>query len=251
MQNSMKLIIEDIIFGPLIWCILLILVAVWPFSSKETRIQSKYKVVLMLWVFLMICSSNGFYFLFSYPLRQMIPPNAKKHADAIIVASAGVYDSGAPSPGSTLRAHAAAQLYLEKRAPLVIVAGGVTEPYKPPVDTKGINIILKGMGVPEEHILIENQSVDTHMNGIETAKILNKLNLKTIILVSHDYHLPRLVAVFEKLGFEVYTFAANQAVLREYDPWWVYYFDWRNFNNLKTIAHEYMGLLSYKFMGRI
>jgi uncharacterized SAM-binding protein YcdF (DUF218 family) len=111
-------------------------------------------------------------------------------------------------------------------------------------------IILQGMGVPSHDIIIENRSADTYKNGIETAKILERLKLKSVLLVSHDYHLFRLVSVFKKLGIEAYTYAANQSYPKTTIPWWRY-FDWANFNRIQTIAHEYLGLLSYKFSNRI
>ena len=158
--------------------------------------------------------------------------------------------SGAPTPGSTLRAHAAGKLYLEGLAPLVIITGGVTKPYLHPVKIKGMAIILQGMGVPSHNIIIENRSTDTYKNGVETSKILERLELKTVLLVSHDYHLFRLVSVFKKLGIESYAYAANQSYPKKSIPWWRY-FDWANFNRIQTIAHEYFGLLSYKFSNRI
>ncbi len=180
----------------------------------------------------------------------MTPKSEKKTSDAIVVASAGVHGSGAPTPGSTLRAHTAGKLYLEGLAPLVIITGGVTKPYFPPVNIKGMAIILQGMGVPSHDIIIENNSVDTYRNGVETSKILNRLELKSVLLVSHHYHLFRLVSVFKKLGIESYAFSANQSYPKTSIPWWLY-FDWTNFNRIQTILHEYFGLISYKFSGLI
>ena len=78
----------------------------------------------------------------------------------------------------------------------------------------------------------------------------DKEKLKTVLLVSHDYHLFRLVSVFKKLGIETYAYAANQSYPITATPWWRY-FDWANFNRIQTIVHEYLGLLSYKYSNRI
>ncbi|MGK5095339.1 YdcF family protein [Deltaproteobacteria bacterium TL4] len=250
MNHSLKLVIERILFGPSIFLFVLVILVLWPLKNKQRDDHPKYQWLLILWVLVLVLTSTPFFRLFSYPLRQLIPPNQKAKVDAIVVASAGVHRSGAPTPGSTLRGYVAAQLYLEHWAPLVIVTGGVTRPYHPPVDVKGIHLILRGMGVPNDKILIENKSINTYMNGVETAKILRKLNLNKILLVSHDYHLPRLVAVFKKQGFEIYPYAANASSSND-ESWWEYYFKWENFNSLKTVAHEYMGLLAYKLVGRI
>ena len=74
--------------------------------------------------------------------------------------------------------------------------------------------------------------------------------MKSILLVSHDYHLFRVTKVFEKLGVTVYPLSANQMEVQASTPWWNY-FDWENYNRIKTVVHEYIGLIHYKLTGRI
>ena len=249
MERPLKFIVEDIIFGPLLLLILLSC-ALFLIFRQRNKNKLSFRILLGSWVFLLLGSNTLFFQAISYPLKNMTPKSEKKASDAIVVASAGVHGSGAPTPGSTLRAHTAGKLYLEGQAPLVIITGGVTKPYFPPVNIKGMAIILQGMGVPSHDIIIENRSADTYSNGVETSKILNRLELKSVLLVSHDYHLFRLVSVFKKLGIESYSFSANQSYPKTSIPWWRY-FDWANFNRIQTIFHEYFGLLSYKFSGLI
>ncbi len=249
MERPLKFILEDIVFGPLFFLTLLTCALILMYKHRKD-LKISFRTLLGSWVVLFLGSNTLFFQLVSYPLKYLTPESTKHPSDAIVVASAGVHKSGAPTPGSTLRAHAAAKLYLEGVAPLVIITGGVTKPYLPPVNIKGMAIILQGMGVPADKIIIENRSADTYRNGIETSKILNRLELKTVLLVSHDYHLFRLVSVFKKLGVEAFAYAANQSYRRESISWWRY-FDWANFNRIQTISHEYFGLLSYKLSGWI
>ncbi len=249
MERPLKFIIEDIVFGPLLLLIILSGVLLLMFRQRN-EFKLSFRILLGSWIFLLLGSNTLFFQAISYPLKYMTPKSEKDACDVIVVASAGVHASGAPTPGSTLRAHTAAKLYLEGLAPLVIITGGVTEPYHPPVNIKGMAIILQGMGVPSHDIVIENRSTDTYRNGIETSKIMNRLDLKSVLLVSHDYHLFRLISVFKKLGIEASVFAANQSSPKASTPWWRY-FDWANFNRIQTIAHEYFGLLNYKFSGWI
>ena len=113
-----------------------------------------------------------------------------------------------------------------------------------------MHIILRGVGVPEEAILIENRSVNTYMNGVETVKILQERKVRKVLLISHDYHLFRLMEVFQKLGIETYPYAANLAYSSPERPWWLL-LDWENLARLQTIAHEYIGLIAYKLTGKI
>ena len=251
MSNSIALILENLIFSPLIFGILFLITCCLPSWRKPRGQNSRMMWMSVLWVGLIIASSSWFFQLFSWPLKQWTPDSQKKKADVIVVATAGVHETGAPSPGSTIRAHAAAQLYLEGWAPLILVTGGiVTKTSEGHIAAKGMYIILRGMGIPDEHILIENQSVDTHMNSTKSAEILNARQLKKILLVTHDYHLLRLSLTFEHLGFEIIPYAANRSALKNPTSWWQI-FDWENFNKLQTYAHEYVGLLAYKVRGWI
>ncbi len=248
MKASVELIIEHLIFSPFVFLLGLILILFWPKAWKKKQ-NTKSKWLIGLWGIALLLTSTSFFQIFSWPLKENTPANNKQKADAIVVATAGIHESGAPSPGSTIRAHTAAQLYKEGLAPLILVTGGITQPYSSQVEAKGMRIILLGMGVPDTAILIENKSTDTYLNGVMSAKILEKREIKKVLLVTHDYHLLRLTLVFKKLGFDIYPYAANSATKRP-EPWWRY-LDWNNFNRLRTIAHEYIGLLAYKVMGYI
>ena len=249
MERPLKFIFEDIVFGPILLLVLLSSALLLMHKHRHNN-KLSYRILLTGWVILFLGSNTLFFHLIYLPLKYLTPESKKHNSDAIVVASAGVHGSGAPTPGSALRAYAAAKLYLEGVAPLVIITGGVTKPYLPPVNIKGMAIILQGMGVPPDKIIIENRSADTYRNGIETSKILKRLKLKTVLLVSHDYHLFRLVSVFNKLGIEAFAYSANHSYRKESIPWWRY-FDWSNFNRIQTISHEYFGLISYKLSGWI
>jgi len=249
MENSLNIIIEDIVFGPILLIILLLCALLFMFRRRH-YFKLSFRILLTSWIILLLGSNTLFFQMIYLPLKFLTPKSEKRSSDVIVVASAGVHASGTPTQSSALRAHAAAKLYLEGIAPLVIITGGVTEPYLPPVSIKGMAIIMQGMGVPSANIIIENLSTDTYRNGIETTKILNRLELKTVILVSHEYHLLRLVSVFKKLGINVFAYAENASYPKKKVTWWRY-FDWSNFNRIKTITHEYLGLLRYKFSGWI
>ena len=249
MEIPFNLILEDIIFGPLLILIMLTIALIFFFPFRKNH-KIPFRFIFISWFILLMGSNSLFFKLFHLPLKLLTPQSEKISSDAIVVASAGVHESGTPTLGSALRAHAAAKLYLEGIAPIVIITGGVTKPYSPPVNIKGMAIILNGMGVPSENIIIENRSTDTYLNGVETTKILKRLKLNNVILVSHDYHLFRLVSVFEKLGINVHAFSENESYKRAPISWWKL-FEWKNFNRIQTVAHEYLGLIRYKFSGWI
>ena len=117
---------------------------------------------------------------------------------------------------------------------------------------KGLTVVgvKRILNNKEGHSLDDAINLGVYNPGLETTKILNRLKLKSVLLVTHDYHLLRLVSVFKKLGVEVYSYAENESYSKESIPWWRY-FEWSNFNRIQTVAHEYFGLLRYKFSGWI
>ena len=152
MPVPFELVIEYVFFSPFLFFLLLLLFGLYSLKNNSNKFKKRDKVLFLfksfsgLWILFLITSNVLFYKAAALPLKFLTPKSIKQDADAIVVASAGVLESGAPTDASTRRAHAAALLYLEKKAPLVIVTGGITDPYLPPSSIKGIPIILQGMG---------------------------------------------------------------------------------------------------------
>jgi uncharacterized SAM-binding protein YcdF (DUF218 family) len=97
-----------------------------------------------------------------------------------------------------------AQLFLEGWAPLLIFAGGlgsITSGMWSEPEADQFAKVAASMGVPEEKILIENQSTNTGENIIFTRRLLaaNKINLEKFILVQKPYMERRSYATFRKL----------------------------------------------------
>ena len=170
MNQQLKSVLEEIIFGPLSFSILICIPYI--VLRKQKKISDYSWWGLTMPILLLVFSSDFFYQAFSAPLKWITPVSEKIKAEAIIVASAGVHPSGAPTHSSAIRAHAAGLLYLENWAPEILVAGGVMEPYDPPLDIKGIRLILRGMGIPDDAILVETKSKNTHENGHAISQIL-------------------------------------------------------------------------------
>ncbi|GIT09037.1 MAG: hypothetical protein CM1200mP30_26670 [Pseudomonadota bacterium] len=87
------------------------------YPNIDVQEQKRFKNIIQNSFGILGCSFSWqntlFFQLVSYPLKHLTPESTKQPSDAIVVASAGVHKSGAPTPGSTLRAHAAAKLYLK------------------------------------------------------------------------------------------------------------------------------------------
>lgn len=110
-----------------------------------------------------------------------------------------------------------AHLFLEGWGPLLIFSGGLgsitsglwTEP-----EADQFAKVALGLGVPQEKILIENQSTNSGENILFTRRLLaaNKINPEKIILVQKPYMERRSYATFRKLWPEKQVLATSPQV---------------------------------------
>jgi uncharacterized SAM-binding protein YcdF (DUF218 family) len=141
---------------------------------------------------------------------QCLPKENLPTAPAIVVLGGGLYQASYPRQFPEVaeagdRPIYAAQLYGEGKAPYIIATGGRI-PWLGKVETSeatDMALLLQRLGVPADRIIEEGKSLNTRENGVFTKEILDRRNIKEIILVTSGYHMPRAKRVFEKLGITV------------------------------------------------
>ena len=127
MPVPFELVIEYVFFSPFLFFLLLLLFGLYSLKNNSNKFKKRDKVFFLLksfsglWILFLITSNVLFYKAAALPLKFLTPKSIKQDADAIVVASAGVLESGAPTDASTRRAHAAALLYLEKNPPWLLL----------------------------------------------------------------------------------------------------------------------------------
>src|SRR2546426_11433315 len=112
--------------------------------------------------------------------------------------------SGAPSPSTAARAHAAAQLAHHRPSLAVIASGSHGDDPAPAKSEAAVMAdLIAGAGVPRERIFLEERSRDTIGNGVEiAARYLSKIEPRPLFLVTSPFHLERALVVFRNvLGF--------------------------------------------------
>ena len=100
-------------------------------------------------------------------------------------------------------ANRGAELYLQNYAPLLIFSGGLgnlTQGIWKEPEADIFAKIAESMGVPREHILIENKSTNTGENILFTQQLLEAkgLNPESFIVVQKPYMERRSFATFKK-----------------------------------------------------
>jgi uncharacterized SAM-binding protein YcdF (DUF218 family) len=118
--------------------------------------------------------------------------------DAVIVLGAAIYRDK-PSPVFAARLDYARDLWLAKRAPVVIVTGGVGEGEKLSEAEVGRNYLVTS-GLGSEAILVEPASRTTFENVCNAATLAQHAGLTKLAIVSDPLHLRRALVLAGDAG---------------------------------------------------
>ena len=121
--------------------------------------------------------------------------------DAIVVLGAQVLPSGEPNTQLQWRLDAALRAFEQKQVPIVTTgAQGRDEPVP---EAEAMKSYLTRHGVPAEMILTDPDSFNTRENLRNAAKLLREAGeVRKVLLVTSDYHLPRAMALANDEGLE-------------------------------------------------
>ncbi len=197
---------------------------------------------------------------------QYLPAPGAPKAEAIVVLGGGTYPAQYPRPttemsGAGDRVFYAAHLYRDGRAPLVMLSGGTIEWMGDTASTPAAEMadIITFMGVPPSALVLEDKSQNTHEDATFSAQMLKEKGIHRILLVTSAIHMPRAMAVFQKLGLEVIPaptdFKVTQNVwdgLLHGSPESYIINLLPNASDLGSITNvlkEYIGLFVYRLMG--
>ena len=117
--------------------------------------------------------------------------------DALVVLGCRVR-SGKLSQASLRRVGRAAIAYAEQGAELVIASGGKVWDGR-----KECQVFAEGLsarGVPSERLLQESESLTTRGNAQGVAALLGSRRVSRLGIVTCDWHLPRALRLFRRLG---------------------------------------------------
>ena len=125
-----------------------------------------------------------------------------KDLDAIIVLGALVTEEG---PSGALRQRiAAADAYIYENPDVIVVASGGQGDNEPISEAACIAAYLDLLHNPRE-LIVEDQSADTEQNIRNSLALLDE-DVKTVGIVTSDFHVFRSLAIARKMGGDEYTF---------------------------------------------
>lgn len=198
-------------------------------------------------------------------LESQYLPTTLPTADAVVVLGGAVKSQVAPRPWIDLteagdRPIYGAQLYLQGKAPLVILSGGRIEWQSGglPSESADMAKLVEALGVPANVILQDPTSLTTRENAVNVKKIMQDQGIQKILLVTSAIHMPRSIAIFRKLGVDAIAAPTDflvsnqdlkesqgtpQATVINLFP------DSGNLERSTRALKEYVGLLIYRLRG--
>lgn len=126
--------------------------------------------------------------------------------DALVVLGCRV-SGGELLHASQRRVERAATAYAELGAELVIASGGKAWDGHRECEVFARGLIARG--VPAARVLRETESLTTRGNALGTARLLRELRGGRLGIVTCDWHMPRALGLFRRLGLSVFPVPAT------------------------------------------
>lgn len=137
-----------------------------------------------------------------------VPIASLPSADAIVVLGGSVTPPESPGQFVNLSSGAdrvwhAARLYKAGKAPFIVLSGGSDPACSVMSEAQAMRIFLRDLGVPDQAMLLEQESRNTQQNAEYSARLLHARGLNRTLLVTSALHMERARREFEIQGLEV------------------------------------------------
>lgn len=199
---------------------------------------------------------------------RYLPPEEVPSGEVIVVLGGGTGSALYPRQMVELddaadRVFYGSWLYHEGAAPRILLTGG----YIPFLGNnegspaENMAIVLEMLGVPKEALILDDESLNTYENALYSKDILDNMGISEIILVTSAQHMPRSVALFEKLELEVIPAPTDYSVTQaQWEDLWAPNLKLQVLNFIPSVGNlsattgamkEYLGMLVYWLRGWI
>ena len=162
------------------------------------KIKTKYKVLILLILFLVIYIGKNVFDICAFSAEDQ-----KCRADVAVILGAATYN-GEVSPVYRERINHGITLYEEGYVDRLIVTGGTADQGEES-DASAAKKYLLSQGIPEEAVLIEDQSSITQENLENSKAIMEENGYETAIIVSDPLHMKRAMLLAEDAGITAYS----------------------------------------------
>ncbi|MFH1826370.1 MAG: YdcF family protein [bacterium] len=190
---------------------------------------------LIVFLSLIICLYFAYPFFLQGLGNFLIVDDQLKPADIIVVLS---------GMGNGERTRQAVELYKKGFAPKLLMSGGPI--YLQVTYASLMRQRARYLGVPDQDILLEQESESTMENAIFSLPQILELKAKSVIVVTSPYHTRRAKRTFRKAlagtGIDVLVSSVKDSMYKP-EKWWLIHED------TQAVAHEYLSMVFYFFKG--
>lgn len=174
-------------------------------------------------------------FVIGFPLAQMVwfgGSDYRRQADAAVVFGARAYADGRLSTALEDRVRTACELYEAGLVRTLIFSGGPGD--GDIYEAEAMQSFAVARGIPIEATRLDLAGVNTRATVENTVPLFIADDIRSVLAVSHDYHLPRIKMAYQQHGIETFTVPAKQRyrlragpiyMAREVAAWWWYYIE--------------------------
>jgi uncharacterized SAM-binding protein YcdF (DUF218 family) len=142
-------------------------------------------------------------------------------SEIAVVLGARVLEGGVPSGSLRARVECAVGLYRAGRVKRLLLSGGVLR--HAPSEAEVMARLARELGIPQEALILEQESRRTAENARLSARILESLGVRRVLLVSDDFHLFRACRCFWAEGIDAMPVAAPRDDRELAWPKWAYW----------------------------
>jgi uncharacterized SAM-binding protein YcdF (DUF218 family) len=205
------LLSELVVFliSPLGVAILLLCLGLWGLFTDRKLFARFLISFTLIWLYFWSLPITNHWFseqiMAAYPYS---PAERLPKAQAIVVLGGGVKPANTTYPQPDMNASAdrvwfASQLFQAKKAPMILLVGGLTPEGSLYTEAEAMRRLLLDLGVPEKAIVLEKSSLNTRQNAILSYTLLHQRDINHILLVTSAMHMQRAEIEFKRQGFEV------------------------------------------------
>jgi len=133
----------------------------------------------------------------------------------------------------------------------IVLSGGNANPFHPlSTEAEVGRQLLESLGVAADRIVMEGRSRNTYENAIFTRETIHPKPDEHWLLVTSAYHMPRAMGVFRAASFNVEAYPVDWRTRGWIDAGRPFLTLSGGLGRLDTAAHEWVGLVSYRLVGR-
>lgn len=192
------------------------------------------------------------------PLESRFPPAriGQQRIDGIIVLGGTIDAEASNRLGMTVLNDSAERLTsfvaLAKAHPeaKLVFSGGSGDPLRPELpEADQADRFFDEQGLPHGRVILERKSRNTYENAVLSKDLVHPQAGETWLLVTSAWHMPRAVGCFEKLGWKITPYPVDYRSA-SYDHWAMFLPE-QQLQMVTVAIKEWVGLVSYRLMGRI